>query len=122
MTSIYAFLVDMVSKSLSVRIDFLSDLFLYNWVLKIILSDLVTAEACPKRCQFFMANQLRMNWSESCPKTACNSSDTKRSKPPKWHDLLQLSISYLLFVFLIILQIIDEKSATARRPFLGLDD
>lgn len=122
MTPIQAFLIYMVSESFSVCIDILPDFFFHFWVLKIILADLVAAEACPKRRQFLMANQLGMNWSESCPKTACDSSDTKRSKSPKWHDLFQLPISNLFFVFLIILLIIDEKSATARRPFLRLDD
>lgn len=68
-----------------------------------------------------MADELRVQWSESCPEAACDCANAKGSQSPERHYLLLVTILYLFWIIQVILLTIDEISAVTWWPILCLD-
>lgn len=95
MTSVKAFLVDVIPELFSIQIDLASNFLLHSLILKVVLPDLIAAEASRTRGQLLMADELRVHRSEGCPKTASDCSDAERSESSERHYLLHFTVFYL---------------------------
>jgi hypothetical protein len=72
-----ALVVDVITESLSDGVYLASNLLLHLFILEVIISMLVPAEACTLGCQFRMPNDLRVKRTDDSPKSTCYGADPK---------------------------------------------